>query len=94
MLRKPAQRTSSKNQSGNLCSGTLSAALSLVIVSGIEIDGAEGFENAKLLAVPDILRQSGRDRLLLGLVTASAAGCLNQGVIQGQIGGHVWIITH
>jgi hypothetical protein len=27
-------------------------------------------------------------------VTASAAGCLNQGVIQGQIGGHVWIITH
>ena len=94
MLRKPAQRTSSKNQSGNLCSGTLSAALSLVIVSGIEINGAEGFENAKLLAVPDILRQSGRDRLLLGLVTASAAGCLNQGVIQGQIGGHVWIITH
>jgi hypothetical protein len=27
-------------------------------------------------------------------VTASAAGCLNQAVIQRQVGGHVWIITH
>jgi len=80
-LREPTRRTSSENQSGNLCSGTLSAALSLVIVSGIEIDGAEGFENAKLLAVPDILREGGGDRLLLGFVTANAAGCLDQAVI-------------
>jgi hypothetical protein len=63
-----------RKSSQTLGSGTLSAALRLVIVCGIEIDCAEGFENAKLLVVPDILRERCGDGLFLRFVAAGATG--------------------
>jgi hypothetical protein len=63
-------------------SGTRPAALGFVIVCGIEIDSAEGFQNAKLLAMLNVLRERGGDGFFLGLVAAGAAGFLDQTVVQ------------
>src|SRR5260370_9103019 len=72
---------------GKPWSGTAPAALSFVIVSWIEIDGAESLQNTELLAVFDILRERGGDRFFLGLVTAGAAGRFGQAVRPGKDGG-------
>src|SRR5216683_288028 len=63
-------------------SGALSAALSFVVVFGIELNGAESLQNAKLLAALDVFGESGGDRFLLCLVTTSSASLLDQTVVQ------------
>ena len=71
-----------------------SSALSLVIVLGIEIEGAERVQNAMLFASFHVFRERRRNGFLLGLMTARSAGFLDQFVVECEIGSHVYIITH
>jgi hypothetical protein len=63
-------------------SGSIPAALQLVVVFGIEVDRPECLEDAKLL--PTLHGSGGGKRGLLGLVVSG----------ESAIGCHVWIVTH
>src|ERR1022692_4363988 len=74
-------------------SGAVSAALRFVVVFGIEVERAERLEDAKLFAPLHILGEGGGHCVFLGFVAAGAAGFLDQVVVEGEIGCHVWSIT-
>ena len=66
----------------------------LVIIAGIEIDSAERVQNLQLLAPANILIERRIHCLFLGLMAAGPAGFFDESIVQGEIGWHVWIITH
>ena len=68
---------------------TTASTFSLVIVVGIEIDGAEGVQNLQLLAPANILAECGIHRLFLGLVAPGPAGFFDESIVQGEVGWHV-----
>ena len=69
-------------------------ALGFVVVFGIEVEGAESLEDAKLLAPLHVFGEGRSDCVLFGLVASGAAGFLDYVVIEGEIGCNVWVITH
>ena len=52
-----------------------------VIVRRIEIDSAKELQDAKLLAMLDVLRKSSCNRFFLSLVAACATGLFNQVIV-------------
>ncbi len=70
------------------------SSLRFVVIRGIKVDGAEGPENAKPLAAPNVLDEGSSDRVFLSPMTADAASLLDQFVVAFQIRGHVSTITH
>src|SRR5579863_3656718 len=85
------------SEAKDLC--TLSAApaisaLHLVVIFGIEVDGTEGPENAKLLAALYVLDEGRSDCAFLSLVTTNATRFLDQFVVAFQIRGHVSTIAY
>jgi hypothetical protein len=65
-----------------------------VIVFGIEIEGAKGFENAQLFASFHVFRKGSGYGFLLGLMAARTAGFFDEVVVKGQVRSHVYIFTH
>ena len=53
----------------------------LVVVSGINLEGTERFENAHLLALADVFLQSSGYRFAFGLMASSAKRLLDEFVI-------------
>ena len=68
---------------------TMAAAFGLVVVGGIEVEGSEGIENAKLLAALDVFGEGSGDGLFLGLVFPRTLGFRDQVIVEGEVGGHV-----
>ena len=66
----------------------------LVVIPGIEVDSAEGPENAKLLAATYVLDECSGDRVFPSLVATNATRFLDQFVVAFQIRGHVSTIAH
>jgi hypothetical protein len=74
--------------------GARPAAFGLVIVGGIEVESSEGIENAELPAALDIFGEGGSYGFFLGFVLSNALGFRDQVVIEGEVGGHVYSVTH
>ncbi len=74
--------------STSTCTLALPSTVRLIVVCGVEIDGAERIEDLQLLTVGDVLRKSRGYRLFLGFVTTDPARFFNQTVVDSKIGRH------
>src|SRR5580765_3771560 len=73
---------------------TLTPPLGLVVVSRIELETAEGFQNALLLAPLDVFSQRCRNSIFFGSMIARFAGCFDQFVVQCEVGCHMCKVSH
>src|SRR5439155_24383607 len=67
---------------------TAAAALGLVVIGEVEVEGAKRIQDAQLLASLDVLGQ-GSDRFFLRFVLPGALGFFDQFVVQSEVGRHV-----
>lgn len=69
-------------------------AFRFIVVVRIEVDGAEGFENAPLAAKFYIFFERGGDGFFLGAMSSGATGGLDQSVVQREADRHRQNISH